>query len=95
MEYASTQAILYDAGEPNAITTLLAGTTAEGMRSDDFLSWFSDIPAGKVQYGERVDYCAFLAANVSGGMESLFNALATDAIADGDEPVRADTNTGA
>jgi hypothetical protein len=94
MEYVSTQATLYDLNEPNAITNLLLGTLAEGMRSDDFMSWFSDIPAGEVQYGKRTEYCDYITSS-TGGMEYLFNLLATISIADGDEPIRADTNAGA
>jgi hypothetical protein len=48
MQYCSAQAILYNNNEPNAITTILAGTLAEGMLSNDFLNYMSDIPAVKV-----------------------------------------------
>jgi hypothetical protein len=94
MEYVSAQSILYNANEPNAITTILAGTTAEGMLSSDFMNYMADIPAGKVQYGQRIAYCEYLAANSTNGMEDLFNSLVTSEMAAGNEPIGYDTSAG-
>ena len=68
MYFASAQATLREDGnDVNSITQILAGTDGEGMRTDDFLSFMADIPAGQVQYGKRTEYCDYLATNTASG----------------------------
>jgi hypothetical protein len=94
MEYVSTQAVLYNNGESNAITDILAGTDAEGMLSSDFMNYMADIPAGKVQYGQRTTYCDFLATNASLSMEELFNLTVTTEESEENYPISYDTSPG-
>jgi hypothetical protein len=49
--YATEQAALRLDGQANAIDTVLLGTTAVGMHTDDFMFYMGDMPAGPVQYG--------------------------------------------
>jgi hypothetical protein len=46
--YATGEATKRDNGQSNAIDPILAGTPAEGMRSDDFMNYCADMPAGYV-----------------------------------------------
>ena len=55
--YATQQAILRDAGEPNQIDDILKSTPGEGMRTDDFMAYLGDFPAGYVQYGDASHFC--------------------------------------
>lgn len=55
--YATEQGILRNQGMANDIDPFLVGTPAEGMSTDDFLSYFGDFPAGSVQYGGSQDFC--------------------------------------
>ena len=41
----------------NAIDSVIEGTGAEGMRTDDFIAYYADIVAGFVQYGKRTILC--------------------------------------
>ena len=63
MAYATEQAALRLDGQDNAIDPFLTGTKAEGMPTDDFMSYVADIPAGMVQYGNRETMCEILASH--------------------------------
>lgn len=56
--YATEQALLRDNGQANEIDTILAGTPAEGMNTDDFMDYMADFPCGYVQYGQASEMCA-------------------------------------
>ena len=60
--YSTEQAALRLDGQDNAIDTILAGTPADGIDTDDFMYYVADIAAGKVQYGQRVSMCDSLTA---------------------------------
>jgi hypothetical protein len=73
--YVTEQAVLGQAGTSNAIETVLAGTTSEGMRYDDFLNYMADIPAGYVQYGKRIKMCDYIAANYQNTGQTMAEAF--------------------
>jgi len=56
--YGTQEAILRNAGQPNAITDILAGTPGANMNTDDFLAYMADFPCGYVQYGHAQEFCA-------------------------------------
>jgi len=56
--YCTEQALLRMAGQPNAITDILADTPGVGMSTSDFLAYVGDFPAGYVQYGHTPEFCA-------------------------------------
>jgi pimeloyl-ACP methyl ester carboxylesterase len=55
--FVTEQAALRLNGMDNWISEVLKGTPAETMRTDDFMSFYADIPAGSVQYGNRIALC--------------------------------------
>lgn len=55
-EWLTGQAALRLNGMPNAIDPELTPEEA-GMRTDDFMSFWADMPAGDVQYGDRTGLC--------------------------------------
>lgn len=59
-------------GQANAIDTVLKGTDAEGMITDDFMFYMGDMPAGPVQYGQRISMCSDLIANGANKKPSEF-----------------------
>jgi len=46
--YTTEQAALRLDGQENAIDTVLAGTPADGIGTDDFMYYMADMAAGKV-----------------------------------------------
>jgi len=54
---------------------VLEGTDGEGMRTDDFMSFYSDIPAGPVQYGQRVEMCDSLKPYVGKPQHEIFKSI--------------------
>ena len=44
----------------NYITKSLASTDVPNLRTDDWLSYYADIVAGAVQYGNRSSLCDML-----------------------------------
>ena len=61
---------------PNDIDTLLAGTTSEGMTTEDFLSYTGDFLVGYVQYGNTSELCNDLVLPlVDSSSEVVFNTL--------------------
>lgn len=54
---------------------MLEGTDGEGMRTDDFMSFYSDIPAGPVQYGQRVEMCDSLKPYVGKPQHEIFKSI--------------------
>ena len=59
----------------NWIDEVLEGTDGEGMRTDDFMSFYADIPAGSVQYGQRIEMCDFLKPMLGKPQHQIFNAI--------------------
>ena len=55
--FVTEQAALRLNGMDNWINDVLQGTAGETMRTDDFMSFYADIPAGFVQYGKRIEMC--------------------------------------
>jgi hypothetical protein len=41
------------------------------MRYDDFLNFMADIPAGYVQYGNRIKMCDYIAANYQQNSQTM------------------------
>lgn len=61
MNYLEKQSAVRDSGDTdNIIDELLVGTGVPNTRTDDWNSYFADIPAGGVQYGGASDFCAYL-----------------------------------
>jgi len=61
MDYATEQGKLRDSGdEDNYISKALASTSVPDLRTDDWLSYLADIPAGAIQYGSRTLLCDIL-----------------------------------
>ncbi len=60
MAYATEQGALRLDGQENEIDTVLVGTGAENINTDDFMYYLADIPSGFVQYGNRTALCAFV-----------------------------------
>ena len=59
MKYVTEEGKKREQGdENNIITKILAGSDAEKMRTDDWMSYYADIFAGKVQYGGAADLCS-------------------------------------
>ena len=75
-EYVTEQAKIRDAGEAdNYITRTLASTDVPNLRSDDWLSYYADIPAGAVQYGGRTALCDYLKPHLGESDEKIADAL--------------------
>jgi len=61
MDYVTAQGTLRDSGDSdNYISNMLAKTTVPDLRTDDWLSYYADIVAGAVQYGNRTNLCDML-----------------------------------
>jgi len=62
MMYVTQQSFIRDAGNPDNIIskTLAAGGDSADMRTDDWMSFYADIPSGAVQYGGRAEFCDFV-----------------------------------
>lgn len=61
MDYVTQQGVLRDSGDAdNYITKTLAASTVPNLRTDDWLSYYADIPAGAVQYGGAAGLCDML-----------------------------------
>lgn len=61
MDFVTNQGKLRDSGvEFNYITRDLASTSVPDLRTDDWLSYYADIPAGAIQYGSRTTLCNIL-----------------------------------
>ena len=61
MQYMTEQGTLRDSGdEDNYITRVLSRSTVPNLRTDDFQSYYADIVAGAVQYGNRPALCDML-----------------------------------
>ena len=62
MKYVTEQGKKRDSGDmDNIITkTLLAGGNSDSIRTDDWMSFYADIPSGAVQYGGRSDLCNYV-----------------------------------
>ena len=93
--YATQEAALRLNGFQNAIDEVLKGTGAEEMRTDDFMSFLADAPAGNVQYGTRTILCdeyikPILDLNLHDSFISVVNTL----IASGDDPLGYDSRPG-
>jgi len=94
--YATEQAALRLDDQNNAIDTVLAGTPAEGMYTDDFMFYMGDMPAGPVQYGQRVDMCSWMMERADKKPSILFPELITYQIEEkGFDPIQYDTRSGA
>ena len=55
--FVTEQAALRLNGMDNWISDVLQGTAGEAMRTDDFMSFYADIPFGFVQYGKGIEMC--------------------------------------
>jgi hypothetical protein len=66
------QAALRLNGMKNWIDEVLKGTAGEGMRTDDFMSFYADIPAGPVQYGQRVEMCETMKPYIGQPQHQIF-----------------------
>jgi len=66
------------------------------MLTDDFMFYMGDMPAGPVQYGERVKMCSDLITNAEGKKPSeFFPELIAQQEATGFKPIQYDTRPGA
>ena len=92
--YVTAQAALRLDGQDNAIDTVLKGTEAENMLTDDFMAFIADIAAGKVQYGERVAMCTAYEAYAGQKPSAVFPTLVSDQVAAGNDPYGYDTRRG-
>jgi hypothetical protein len=61
--------------QTNAIDTILKGTKAENMHTDDFTFYMGDIAAGQVQYGKRTEMCSYLLENAEKKPKEFFPEL--------------------
>lgn len=62
-DYITEQGVVRGDGiKNNAIDEFLAGTSSEGMRTDDFMFYYADIWVESVQYGHREALCDMLAS---------------------------------
>ena len=69
MEYITEQGNARENGvEDNIITKTLAGGPMVGMRTDDWTSFYADIPSGAVQYGGRAGLCDYIKALADKGI---------------------------
>jgi len=84
-EFVTAQALLREAGEPNAIDGVLDEDSAD-IRSDDFTSFYADIWAGQVQYGTRTTLCDFMAEQEGKSDEEVFQAVVAFGAENGDLP---------
>ena len=76
MDWVTQQAALRESGdEDNYITKQLAKTDVPDLRSDDWLSYYADIPAGAVQYGNRATLCDALKPFEGQSEENIADAL--------------------
>jgi len=86
--YATQEAALRLNGFENAIDEVLKGTGAEDMRTDDFMSFLADAPAGNVQYGTRTHLCDdIIEPNLHLNLHDAFVGVVNGLIASGDTPV--------
>lgn len=61
MEWVTSQGALRDSGDTdNYITNNLKSSSVPDLRTDDWLSYYADIVAGAVQYGNRTNLCNML-----------------------------------
>ena len=83
-----------DAGNAdNYITKNLALTDVPNLRTDDWLSYYADIPAGAIQYGNRTTLCDMLMPLQDQSSENIANALIQYGSQTGSNPVDYDRTT--
>ena len=76
MTWMTGQAELRDAGnDDNYISNNLASSTVPNLLSSDWLSYYADMVAGAVQYGNRTTLCNALAPSFGKSQTEIANAL--------------------
>lgn len=94
MDYATEQGKLRDAGdENNYITNALASSSVPDLRTDDWLSYLADIPAGAVQYGSRTLLCSILEPVQNAPAEVITDTLVQYGSETGSNPADYDRTT--
>ena len=87
MSWMTTQAVERDAGNTdNYITKNLASSTVPTLRSDDWLSYYADIVAGAVQYGNRTSLCNWLLPYYGMDQTTIADAIVGYGNANGESP---------
>ena len=86
MTYVTVQGYLRSRGDNNFISKALKDTSVPELRTDDWLSYFADIVAGAVQYGNRTTLCDYLEPFKGKGAEAIASALVLYGAANGTVP---------
>ena len=84
--WVTEQAALRLNGAPNWIDTVVKGTPAETMRTDDFMAFYADIAPGSVQYGQRVEMCDTIKSHLGEPQSTIFQEVVAAQVAAGNPP---------
>lgn len=84
--WVTEQAALRLNGMDNWIDKVIAGTPAEGMRTDDFMAFYGDIAPGSVQYGQRVAMCDTMKPYLHEPQSKIFQEVVSAQVAAGNPP---------